>query len=667
MNIEVPIEDRVRPTPTRPPPRKRRTRRRRRRWLRLRDVLNAALLLSVTASIAIMLVVGAQVRKMPDSSEWVVPDRAPNIRVLARNGSLISNRGQTGGEEVGFADLPWYVPAAFIAAEDRRFREHFGVDLVGLASVLLDSVRAGSITRGASTITQQVAKNLFLTSDPTLSRKIQEAVLALWLEREFTKDQILELYLNRIYFGSGATGIEAAAQVYFAKSARNLSLGQAAILAGLLPAPSAYNPKADPELAKQRQQLTLSAMVRDGAITPTEAEEAYKDTDADVVASRGSTGHYVADWVEALMMSYIGKLEGDVVVYTTIDHNLQSFAERTIRDYVRREGGNGKFNQGALVSLDASGEVLAMVGGADYARSQFNRAVTARRQPGSTFKPIVYAAALEKGYSPDTVAEDARFDFDGWSPRNDGDRYHGMVNLRDALAYSFNTVAARLAIDVTPQAVIEMAARLGISTNMLPVPSIGLGTAEVSLLELTAAFVPFANKGFGVVPSVIERIETKNGLVLYQKDDSGPGRVLSPLVVSQMNDMLVAAVRNGTGHRAGLVDWEVGGKTGTSQNLRDASFVGYTAKIVTGVWLGRDDDRSAGIYGGTLPVAIWTEFMERAHAKMVPVELPGYRLLQENYVVQYAMDSETGLPAINKHTGAPVIEILARSSAMSTP
>lgn len=497
-----------------------------------------------------MFVMGQQVRQMPASSEWTVPDRAPNIKVLARNGSLISNRGQTGGEEVGFADLPWYVPAAFIAAEDHRFREHFGVDLVGLASAILDSAKVGGITRGASTITQQVAKNLFLASDPTLSRKIQEAVLALWLEREFTKDQILELYLNRIYFGSGATGIEAAAQVYFAKSARNLSLGQAAMLAGILPAPSTYNPKADPELARKRQRLTLNAMVRDGAITPAEADEAYQGADGDVVASRGSTGHYVADWVEALMTSYIGELEGDVVVYTTIDRDLQSFAERTVRDYVRREGCNGKFNQGALVSMDASGEVIAMVGGVDYARSQFNRAVTARRQPGSTFKPIVYAAAMEKGYSPDTIAEDARFDFNGWSPKNDSDRYNGMVRLRDALAYSFNTVAARLAIDVTPQAVIEMAERLGISSNMPPVPTIGLGTAEISLLELTGAFVPFANKGYGVVPSVIDRIETKGGRVLYQKDDAGPGRVLSPLTVSQMNDMLVAAVRNGTGHRA---------------------------------------------------------------------------------------------------------------------
>lgn len=665
MQIELP-QDQVRPTSSRQPPHKRKSPRRRTRWLRLRDLLNAVLVLSVTASMALMYIVGQQVRQMPDSSEWAVPDRAPNIRVLARNGSLISNRGLTGGEEVGFAELPWYVPAAFIAAEDRRFREHFGVDLIGLASVLVDSVKAGNITRGASTITQQVAKNLFLASDPTLSRKIQEAVLALWLEQEFTKDQILELYLNRIYFGSGATGIGAAAQVYFGKSARDLSLGQAAMLAGILPAPSAYNPKADPELAKGRQQLTLNNMVRDGVITQVEAEQAYMNTDADVVASRGSTGHYVADWVEALMTSYIGDLEGDVVVHTTIDRNLQSSAERIIRDYVRREGGNGKFNQGALVSLNASGEVIAMVGGVDYRRSQYNRAVTARRQPGSTFKPIVYAAAMEKGYSPDTVAEDARFEFNGWSPRNDSDRYHGMVSLRDALAYSFNTVAARLVIDVTPQAVIEMAARLGISSTMPPVPSIGLGTAEISLLELTAAFVPFANKGYGVVPSVIDRIETKDGRVLYQKDESGPGRVLSPLVVSQMNDMLIAAVRNGTGHRAGLNNWQVGGKTGTSQNLRDASFVGYTANIVTGVWLGRDDDRSAGIYGGTLPVAIWTEFMERAHTDLVPVELPGYRLLHQNYVVQYASDPDTGLPIINPETGQPVLQLVDRSSTIPT-
>lgn len=596
-----------------------------------------------------------------------MPERPPNIRVLANDGRLLSNRGQTGGEAVGHSELPWYVPAAFVSAEDRRFHEHFGVDPIGLAAVLVESARAGGITRGASTITQQVAKNLFLAPDQTLGRKVQEAVLALWLERNFSKDQILELYLNRVYFGSGATGIEAAAQVYFGRSARDLTLGQAAMLAGILPAPSAYNPRANSELALDRQRLTLAAMVRDGHISDEESRNASAGTDGQVAARISGSGPYVADWVEQLMDSYLGEVTEDVVVHTTIDPDRQAHGEEVIRTYVRREGKAFGFNQGALVSLDPWGNVLAMVGGVDYAQSQYNRAVTARRQPGSTFKPIVYAAAMEKGYTPDTVAEDALFDYQGWSPRNDSDKYRGFVTLRDALASSINTVAARLTIDVTPDAVADLAMRLGISSPIPRVPSIGLGTAEMSLLELTAAFAPFANGGDGIVANVIERIETKGGKVLYQRSDAGPGRVLSPLVVAEMNDMLTAAVQRGTGHRVRLDGWEVAGKTGTSQRSRDASFVGYTAHVVTGVWLGRDDDRPTSLYGGNLPVAIWSDFMTPAHAGLATAELPGYRRLHEKYLVEHELDPATGGPALDVHTGQPVINIIDRASGLAIP
>jgi len=569
---------------------------------------------------AVVLYYGLQ---LPSANSWKVPDRAANIRIVAADGQLISNRGKSGGEAVSLHELPYYVPAAFISIEDRRFREHFGVDLIGMASVALESIKAGEVTRGASTITQQVAKNLFLTPDQTLGRKVQEALLAVWLEQTYTKDEILELYLNRMYFGYERYGIEAASQYYFGKSARNLSLSEAAILAGSLQAPSRLNPKGNADAIKVRQSLVLNAMAKEGYISPAESKAAAIDPGQTVRTKVVGGESYVADWVESLMTAYLGEVKEDVIVHTTINWELQKEAEFVIKEAVAKYGEKQAFSQAAMVAMDVDGSVRALVGGVDYQQSQFNRAVTGRRQPGSAFKPFVYLAGMEKGYTPDTIAEDAPIDIDGWEPHNADGKYGGQMTLRQALALSRNTVAALLANDVGPDKVVDAATRMGISSPLQPVPSIALGTQEVSLLELTAAYAPFANGGIGVIANVITRIETADGTVLYDAVPAGPGRVIEPNIVAEMNDMLHAAVEIGTGKRAQLNGWPMAGKTGTSQKARDALFVGYTARMVAGVWLGNDDDQGTKLSGGTVPVEIWSQFMAKAHEGIPVAELPG--------------------------------------------
>ena len=560
--------------------------------------------------------------QMPPVTTWAVPERPANIRVVAADGQLISNRGKSGGEAVSLQELPAYVPAAFVAIEDRRFYQHFGIDVVGLASVAVESVKAGGVTRGASTITQQVAKNLFLTPDQTLGRKVQEALLAVWLEHNYSKDQILELYLNRVNFGHEKYGIEAAAQFYFGKSARNISLSEAAMLAGSLQAPSRLNPKGNQQLIEARQKLVLQAMAKEGYISPAEAKAATIDPGQIVRTKVAGSESYVADWVEGLVTAYIGDIKEDVVVYTTINWDLQKEAEFLVKEAVTEQGPKYHFTQGALVALDADGAVRAVVGGADYATSQYNRAVTSRRQPGSTFKPFVYMAAMEKGFTPDTLAEDAPININGWEPENSDGKYMGQITLRQALAFSRNTVAAQLAWNVGPDKVVEAAQRMGISSPLMAVPSIALGTQEVSLLELTAGYAPFANGGNGVIANVVTRIETADGKVLYDAVPAGPGQVVSPMVVGEMNDMLSTALDIGTGKHAHLSGWQIGGKTGTSQKARDALFVGYTSRMVTGVWLGNDDDEPTSLAGGTVPTQIWSDFMAKAHEGLPASDLP---------------------------------------------
>jgi penicillin-binding protein 1A len=609
-----------------PPPQRGRAKAKRRRrsgplWLFL-ALIKWLLLLGFLGAVAVGAVVVYYGAQLPSSNTWAVPVRPPNIKILAADGTLISNRGKSGGEAIALSDLPYYVPAAVISIEDKRFMSHIGVDPVGIAAAVVGQLTHHN-ARGGSTLTQQLAKNLFLTPDQTLGRKVQEALLALWLERNYSKQQILELYLNRVDFGHQKIGIEAASQFYFGHSARSLTLAEAAILAGSFKAPSRLNPKGDPAVVAARQHTVLQAMADEGYITQDEAKAAALDPGSAIATTVQGSESYVADWVEGLVTSYIGDITQDVVVQTTIDWNLQKAAEVDVREMVAKSGKARHFSQGAMVAMDPDGDIKAMVGGIDYNQSQYNRAITARRQSGSAFKPMVYLTALEHGYTPDTIVDDDPFTYDGWSPQNDNGKYAGQIPLRTALAYSLNTVAARISVDVGPQAIVDTAMRMGISSPLQALPSIALGTQGVSLLELTQAYAPFANGGNSVIANPIQKISTPDGKVLYQNQPPAPTQVVAPDKLGMMNNMLSTVVDIGTGKGARLPGWQIAGKTGTSQKGRDALFIGYSAHMVTGVWLGNDNDTPTTLTGGSLPATIWTEFMQVAHKGVAPVGLPG--------------------------------------------
>jgi penicillin-binding protein 1A len=561
--------------------------------------------------------------QLPPIDQLAVPKRPPNIAILADDGTLLANRGDTGGAAVHLGELPPYLPKAFVAIEDRRFYQHFGIDPVGVGRAVIRDVTGRGGMEGGSTLTQQLAKNLFLTQERTLSRKIQEAILALWLERKYSKDQILELYLNRVYFGSGAFGVEAAAQKYFGKSARQVTLSEAAVLAGLMKSPTRLAPNRNLTGANERAALVITAMAEQGDITEAMAKVALS-TPAQVVREKGSGSiNYAADYVMDMLDDTVGAIDQDIVVTTTLDPAMQASAERALTEELNAKGGKFGVSQGAVVALDPDGAVKALVGGRNYADSQFNRAVAAKRQPGSAFKPFVYLAALEKGLTPDTVREDAPITVKGWSPENYSREYFGPVTLTKALSLSLNTVAVRLGLEVGPKAVVRTAHRLGIASDLEPNASIALGTSEVTPLELTAAYAAFANGGIGVQPHVIARVRTANGKLLYTRKNASFGRVIDPQYVAMMNQMMQETLLTGTAHKAELPGWQAAGKTGTSQEWRDAWFVGYTSYLVAGVWLGNDDNSpTKKVSGGNLPVDIWSRFMKAAHQGVPVAELP---------------------------------------------
>jgi penicillin-binding protein 1A len=563
---------------------------------------------------------------LPAIHSLAIPKRPPNVTMVGIDGSIIANRGETGGAVVDLDDLPPFLPQAFLAIEDRRFYGHFGVDPVGLLRAVVTNLRAGHLSQGGSTITQQLAKNLFLTPERSLERKVQEVVLALWLERKYSKDDILELYLNRVYFGAGAYGVEAAAQRYFGKSARRVNLSEAAMLAGLVKAPSRLAPTRNPQAARERAMVVLAAMADARMIDAADTRRAFTVAPPAKPVEIGAAG-FVADWINDQLDDLIGPYDKDLIVDTTIDPKIQGEAERALSEAIARRGTELGVEQGALVALDRTGAVIALVGGRSYTESQFNRAVAARRQPGSAFKPFVYLTALEQGITPDAVRTDAPIAIKGWSPDNFDKKYRGNVTLAQALAMSLNTVAVRLGMEVGPRAVVKTAERLGIASPMQANASIALGTSEVTPLELAAAYVPFANGGYGVVPYAVKRVRTANGKVLYERKGSGLGQVVSPVHVGMMNAMLEETLRVGTAKKAELPGWPAAGKTGTSQDFRDAWFVGYTGALVSVVWLGNDDNSpTKKASGSNLPVEIWSRFMQRALASQQPVGLPGTQL-----------------------------------------
>jgi len=576
---------------------------------------------AVICAIGVLVWVGIH---LPPIQSLEIPKRPPSVLILGANGATLATRGDMGGAAVPLRELPDYVPKAFIAIEDRRFYSHHGVDPLGIMRALVADVLRRGASQGGSTITQQLAKNLFLTQERTISRKAQEVVLALWLEHKFSKAQILELYLNRVYFGSGAYGVEAAAQRYFGKSARHLALAEAAMLAGLVQSPSRLAPSHNPDGAERRARLVLADMAEQKLAGEDAVHVALAHPAHAIKAATAGSVNYVADWVMDAVNDVIGRFDEDIVVETSIDPALQTAAERALADVLAQKGDKFGVGEGALVAMTPDGVVRALVGGKSYAESQFNRAIAAKRQPGSAFKPFVYLTALEHGLTPDTVREDGPIVVRGWKPENYEHEYMGPVTLTQALANSLNTVSVRLTLEFGPAAVIRTAYRLGISSLLEPNASIALGTSEVSPLELVSAYAPFANGGFAISPHVIARVRSTDGKTLYARPAQVLGRIVDARYVAMMNMMLHETLASGTARHADLPGWPAAGKTGTSQDYRDAWFIGYTSNLVAGVWLGNDDNSpTRKATGGGLPVEIWSRFMKAAHQGIAPTALSG--------------------------------------------
>ncbi|WP_428032727.1 transglycosylase domain-containing protein [Ancylobacter sp.] len=583
-----------------------------------------SVVLGLWATIGLAGLIFYEASQLPPIQNLAIPDRPPTVIIQGADGQAIATRGEMGGTNVPLRALPPYLPQAFVAIEDRRFYSHFGLDPLGLARAVFVNLTKGRVREGGSTLTQQLAKNLFLTQERTLSRKVQELILSLWLEAKYSKNEILELYMNRVYFGAGAYGVEAAAQRYFGKSARQVTLSEAAMLAGLVKSPSALAPTRNLDGARARAEVVLAAMEEADFITP-EMRRTALARPATLARAQGPDSYgYVADWVLEQVRTLVGPVTQDLIVQTTVDPAIQTAADKALKDALAKSGKKLDVGQGALVVMDTGGGVRALVGGRSYEESQYNRAVSARRQPGSSFKPFVYLTAMERGLTPETVRADAPIQLKGWKPENFSKEYRGAVDLKTALALSLNTVAVRLAMEVGPDEVVKTAHRLGITSKLEPNASIALGTSEVSVLEMASAYAPFANGGVGVTPHIIERVRDKNGTILYAYAEAGRGMVMAPPHVAMMNRMLQDVLLTGTARRADLPGWPAAGKTGTSQDYRDAWFVGYTGRFITSVWLGNDDSSPTKKAGGSgLPVEIWSQVMKAAHAGQPLVALPG--------------------------------------------
>ena len=581
----------------------------------VRPLLKWGFLAAFWGAIVVAGVLAWHAYQLPDITNLDRYTRPGSVRMTASEGSMFASYGPLHGEPVTVAEMSPHLPAAVIAIEDRRFPYHFGLDPIGLARAMAVNLWAGRVVQGGSTLTQQLAKNVFLTHDRSLSRKIQELLLAFWLEREFTKDEILSIYLNRVYFGAGAYGVDAAARKYFSKSARDLSLGEAALLAGMLKGPSRYSPAADPDLAKRRTAVVLNAMADIGYINPETARQvAANPYRLNGPVGRGAGHRYFSDWIYDQVPSFVGAASDDLSVSTTLDLRLQTLAERAVRDGLGRSAALG-VGQAALVALDPrTGAVRAMVGGADFKTSQFNRAVQALRQPGSLFKPVVYLAALEAGWRPTDLINDTPITISGWSPGNFDGKYDGVITLTESLAESRNAATIRLQEQVGRGKVRDAARRLGFSEELTHGPSLGLGVDEMSPLDVAGIYATFANGGRPVTTHGIKEIRARGGATLYRLSSSGLPSQISDRAAATLTDMLTETVLHGTGHKAAL-DRPVAGKTGTSQNYRDAWFAGYTADLVTVVWVGNDNGAAMKkVTGGGLPAEIFHDFMEAAHA-----------------------------------------------------
>ncbi len=569
--------------------------------------------------------------ELPATAELWEVNRDPAIEFLATDGTTLGIRGPRYGRSVRLDDLPPHVARAFIAAEDKRFYEHDGADTRAMARALISNVFAGETVSGASTLTQQLVKNLVLSPEQTLKRKVQEVRLARQLEKRLSKSEVLELYLNRVYFGSGFYGLGAASRFYFGKDPQDLTLAEASLLATLPQAPSRLALNKNMDDARARQAYVLSEMVQAGFVTP---ESALRAVQSEVVLSDNPENNpqlgYVLDLAAEQASALLPDLPDDLVITLTINPALQGKVSEVIEARMEAESAETMTSQAAAILMDRDGHVLALYGGRDYTESQFNRVTMAQRQPGSAFKPFVYAAALEAGLSPYDVRIDEPVEIDGWKPKNFNRAYMGPVTLNEALRDSLNTVAALLGQEAGEENIILLSRKFGITSELQPLPSIALGSQELNLWELTRAYGPFMTGGQRIDPYLVAKIETSRGDTLYERPEYDPARVYPRDLAETMTAMMAKVVSDGTGKNATVKGWPVAGKTGTSQSSRDAWFVGYSAIYLGGVWTGNDDDTSMNdVTGGGLPAKLWADMMTVAHAGRSPAVLRGAGRLKE--------------------------------------
>lgn len=577
--------------------------------------------LFVTMFIMLLLFVGYFVYDLPNIEDVKPLDTRPKIIVLANDGSEIAKYGDNKNKNIELKDIPQHMIEAVLSIEDRRFYKHFGLDPIGIARAMVVNLRAGHFVQGGSTITQQLTKNLFLTPDKTLRRKVQEALMALQIEYKYNKNDILAAYLNRVYFGAGAYGVESAARIYFDKDAKDLTVWESAMLAGLLKAPSRYSPATNPELARSRARAVIESMKDAGYIEDSKTIDENENIRSNIASYTKSLNNYFTDWVINQIDSFVTNTNGDIVVKTTLDPQLQLLAEKNLITLYSKISQSEKVGQMALVTEAFDGAVLAMIGGADYRKSEFNRVTQAKRQPGSVFKPFVYIAAVENGFKPDDIIMDEAINADGYSPDNYDGKYYGEVTLYQALQHSLNSATINLLKKVGFEALRNVTERAGLDIKINHELSIALGTTETTLLSLNNAYNMLANGGRSVMPYAVLSIENEAGEILYQRTPVDYPKVFSSQTVESITSMLEKVIdEEGTGYGAKFsTDSVIAGKTGTTQNYRDAWFIGYTNKYTTGIWMGNDDNSPTNrISGGKYPAMLWRDYMKQAMTVSLP-------------------------------------------------
>jgi penicillin-binding protein 1A len=611
---------------------------------------------ALVAVLALVVAVAVATSYLPSYSELTKrSDLGQMIRVRAANGQVLVSMGPSFGRWLPYDEIPPEMRAAMISTEDRRFRSHLGVDPIGIGRAIVAAFVKKHRVSATSTITQQLARNIFLTNNRSFARKFKEGILALALERKFSKDQVLELYLNRVYFGGGAYGIDAASRRFFGHGADHLSLGEAAIIAGLVKAPSNYSPTADVEAARNRSSVVLQTMVKNGFISDAAAEAVDPAQVRIQPTTKQNSVRYFTDWALPQLDTLIDQTQDPIDVWTTLDPGMQAAADKAIAANAPAS------TQGALVSIDHDGAVRAMVGGKDYINSNYNRATQATRQPGSAFKLFVYLSALEAGMKPTDTVVDEPVTIDGWSPRNDTRTYLGPVSLREAFSRSINTISAKIGSQVGFGTIADMARRFGITTPISTYPSMVLGASEVRLIDLTKAFAAVSNKGVSITPYGIRKVVTADGRLLYQHESSDNRVLVAPWVAAEMTDLLQSAVLSGTG-RAAQIGRPVAGKTGTTTLNKDGWFVGFSSGLTTGVWMGRDDARAVrGLYGGTAPARAFHDFMTVAVANRpaepfdTQVPTPNWQLTPEEELFgDQAIDANSAEQTLVDENGNPI-------------